>query len=268
MQRDDALSGEIQTVVDSLVEHRKVLSHLASLRAAGARTRGGVEELTTTYGQTEPEKLIQPAPAGPLPSFPQVIQGLEVKELPAPLVPPRARKRRARIDIRSGSRGGAAGGSRRGRGLLIGRERPSYHAEGAARAAAAPPRFERRRPARRFVAGFGLHRRVAPNTNWGGTSSDSGVAASMPEPPAAAANTIAPRTASAVQRRVARRRSCSAGKTDLMDGQPCGSDEPASSPHSLGQPRWTRRFRRISADRVAQGPSEHQKRKVKAPAVS
>ena len=86
-QRDDALSGELQTVVDSLVEHRKVLSHLASLRAAGARTRGGVEELTTTYGQTEPEKLIQPAPAGQLPSFPQVIQGLEVKELPAPLVP-------------------------------------------------------------------------------------------------------------------------------------------------------------------------------------
>lgn len=86
-QRDDELSGEIQTVVDKLVEHRKVLSHLASLRTAGAQARGGVEELTQTYGQTEPEKLIQPAPAGQLPSFPQVTDGLPVLELPAPLVP-------------------------------------------------------------------------------------------------------------------------------------------------------------------------------------
>ena len=69
--RDNALSGEIQIVVDRLVEHRKVLSHLASLRTQTAQVRGGVEELTTTYGHTEPEKLIQPAPAGGLPTLPQ-----------------------------------------------------------------------------------------------------------------------------------------------------------------------------------------------------
>ena len=32
-------------------------------------------------------RRIQPAPAGQLPSFPQVTEGLEVKELPAPLIP-------------------------------------------------------------------------------------------------------------------------------------------------------------------------------------
>lgn len=85
-ERSEALSAEISEVSDRLVEHRKVLSHLASLRTAGVQARGGVEELTQTYAQTEPEKLIQPAPPGQLPSFPQLAAEL----LPEPLVPHRA----------------------------------------------------------------------------------------------------------------------------------------------------------------------------------
>lgn len=81
-RRDGELSEEIQGVVDRLVENRKVLSHLASLRTAGAQSRGGLEELTATYGQTEPEKLIQPAPATQLPSIPQVLGGLESRLQP------------------------------------------------------------------------------------------------------------------------------------------------------------------------------------------
>lgn len=85
--RDNALSAETQAVVDRLVEHRKVLSHLASLRTASAQARGGIEELTATYGQTEPEKLIQPVPSAQLPTFPAIAAAGESLALPEPLVP-------------------------------------------------------------------------------------------------------------------------------------------------------------------------------------
>ncbi len=82
-ERDVALEAEIQVVVDRLVRHRKILSHFAALRTETARARGGVEQLGLTYGQTEPEKLIQPAPAGQLPSMPSDAAA----SLPEPLIP-------------------------------------------------------------------------------------------------------------------------------------------------------------------------------------
>ncbi|MEO1695991.1 MAG: dynamin family protein [Planctomycetota bacterium] len=81
--RDEELAKEVDSVVDQLVEHRKVLSHLASLRTVAAQARGGVDELAAEYAQTEPEKLIQPAPPGQLPSFGEAAARL----LPEPLVP-------------------------------------------------------------------------------------------------------------------------------------------------------------------------------------
>ncbi|MFT5735207.1 MAG: hypothetical protein ACI8WY_003894, partial [Planctomycetota bacterium] len=62
---------------------RKILSHFAALRTETARARGGIDQLSQTYGQTEPEKLIQPAPAGQLPSMPNG----GPMSLPEPLIP-------------------------------------------------------------------------------------------------------------------------------------------------------------------------------------
>lgn len=81
--REEEIGTELQLVVDRLMDHRKVLSHLASLRTLATRAKGGVDELTAVYGRTEPEKLIQPVPAGQLPSFPQTA----LVPLPAPLIP-------------------------------------------------------------------------------------------------------------------------------------------------------------------------------------
>lgn len=81
--RDGELAEEIEAVLARLVEHRRILSHLASLRTVAAQARGGVDELSSTYEQTEPEKLIQPAPAGQLPSFGETFEVM----LPEPLVP-------------------------------------------------------------------------------------------------------------------------------------------------------------------------------------
>ncbi|MEM6671445.1 MAG: GTPase domain-containing protein [Planctomycetota bacterium] len=86
-EREEVVGEELQCVVDRLMEQRRVLSHLASLRTQATHTRAGVEELVKAYGQTEPEELIQPAPAGALPAFPQDVEAVE---LPQPLVPVRA----------------------------------------------------------------------------------------------------------------------------------------------------------------------------------
>ena len=82
-ERDVKLETEIQTVVDRLVRHRKILSHFSALRTETARARGGVEQLSQTYGQTEPERLIQPAPPVQLPTQPTVMGD----SLPEPLIP-------------------------------------------------------------------------------------------------------------------------------------------------------------------------------------
>jgi GTPase SAR1 family protein len=74
--RDESIGIRLQEVVDALMERRKVLSHIATLQARAGEVRGGVDELTAAYGQTEPDKLIQPAPSGGLPAAPQIEQTL------------------------------------------------------------------------------------------------------------------------------------------------------------------------------------------------
>ncbi len=83
--REEAIGLRLQGLVDSLMERRKVLSHIASLQARANEVRGGVDELTAAYGQTEPEKLIQPVPSGGLPSAPQIEGGITAIPLPATL---------------------------------------------------------------------------------------------------------------------------------------------------------------------------------------
>ena len=74
--REESIGIRLQEIVDALMERRKVLSHIATLQARAGEVRGGVDELTTAYGQTEPDKLIQPAPSGGLPAPPQIEEGL------------------------------------------------------------------------------------------------------------------------------------------------------------------------------------------------
>ena len=74
--REEAIGIRLQEIVDALMERRKALSHIATLQARAGEVRGGVDELTTAYGQTEPDKLIQPAPSGGLPAPPQIEEGL------------------------------------------------------------------------------------------------------------------------------------------------------------------------------------------------
>lgn len=85
--REESIGLRLQELVDALMERRKVLSHIATLQARAGEVRGGVDELTAAYGQTEPDKLIQPAPSGGLPATPQIEEGLT--PLPAiSLAPP------------------------------------------------------------------------------------------------------------------------------------------------------------------------------------
>lgn len=85
--REESIGLRLQELVDALMERRKVLSHIATLQARAGEVRGGVDELTAAYGQTEPDKLIQPAPSGGLPAPPQIEEGLT--PLPAiSLAPP------------------------------------------------------------------------------------------------------------------------------------------------------------------------------------
>lgn len=74
--REESIGIRLQEIVDALMERRKALSHIATLQARAGEVRGGVDELTAAYGQTEPDKLIQPAPSGGLPAPPQIEEGL------------------------------------------------------------------------------------------------------------------------------------------------------------------------------------------------
>lgn len=81
-RRDADLEGRMETVVGKLMEHRKVLAHLSTLRGQTEKAGRAVAALTDEYGETEPEMLIQPVPAtegpravpalGPLPPPPVV----------------------------------------------------------------------------------------------------------------------------------------------------------------------------------------------------
>ncbi len=81
--REEAIGLRLQQLVDALMERRRVLSHLATLQARTSDVRGGVDELTAAYGQTEPDKLIQPVPSGGLPSAPQIEESLTSLPQPA-----------------------------------------------------------------------------------------------------------------------------------------------------------------------------------------
>ncbi|MCP3919713.1 MAG: GTPase domain-containing protein [bacterium] len=61
--RDAEFEVQIDEVVARLMEHRKVLAHLSTLKGQTERASGAVIDLTHEYGSTEPELLIQPAPA-------------------------------------------------------------------------------------------------------------------------------------------------------------------------------------------------------------
>ncbi len=98
--REESIGMRLQELVDALMERRKVLSHIATLQARAAEVRGGVDELTAAYGQTEPDKLIQPAPSGGLPAPPQIEEGLTPLP-PISLAPPPGRPEDALDDLGS-----------------------------------------------------------------------------------------------------------------------------------------------------------------------
>ncbi len=60
--RDNALDTKLDSVVSRLMEHRKVLAHLTTLRSSMERASQSVDDLSTQYGGTEPSMLIQPVP--------------------------------------------------------------------------------------------------------------------------------------------------------------------------------------------------------------
>jgi len=85
-QRDEELEGELNAVVRDLMDHRKVLAHLSSLRQQADRAGGEIETLADQYGGTEPERLIHPlAPDAvpPIPSSGPLLTPGAVLELPA-----------------------------------------------------------------------------------------------------------------------------------------------------------------------------------------
>jgi len=67
-ERDQRLENRLDDVVTRLMEHRKVLAHLATLRTQTSRAQGRIEDLTVEYGSTEPELLIQPVGSTALPT--------------------------------------------------------------------------------------------------------------------------------------------------------------------------------------------------------
>ena len=62
-KRDGELEGQLEDVVARLMEHRKVLAHLSTLRGQCEKALGSIDGLADEYGGTEPEELIRPLPA-------------------------------------------------------------------------------------------------------------------------------------------------------------------------------------------------------------
>jgi GTPase SAR1 family protein len=71
-ERDEVLEEVLDGLVGLLMEHRRVLAHLGTLRSQTERAQAAVDQLSDEYGSTEPERLIQPlaAPEGLLPQVP------------------------------------------------------------------------------------------------------------------------------------------------------------------------------------------------------
>ncbi|MDA1267164.1 MAG: dynamin family protein, partial [Planctomycetota bacterium] len=68
--RDGVLEERLGDVVEQLMDHRKVLAHLSTLRTQAMRAGGEIDQLSEVYGGTEPERLIEPIPAAALPTIP------------------------------------------------------------------------------------------------------------------------------------------------------------------------------------------------------
>ncbi len=60
-KRDQELDKELSVIVNELMEHRKVLAHLATLTNQLDTAQNGIAELADQYAETEPTELIQPA---------------------------------------------------------------------------------------------------------------------------------------------------------------------------------------------------------------
>ena len=79
-RRDADLEQRLGSVVSRLMEHRKVLAHLTTLRTQTERALGAIDHLSDQYCETEPDELIRPMPAesgprsapsmGPIPPLP------------------------------------------------------------------------------------------------------------------------------------------------------------------------------------------------------
>jgi hypothetical protein len=67
-ERESLLGDELDAAVAALMEHRRLLAHLASLRTLSMRARSGVDELQDRYAKTKPDELIELAPDGTIPT--------------------------------------------------------------------------------------------------------------------------------------------------------------------------------------------------------
>ena len=85
-KRERELEEQMECVVGRLMEHRKVLAHLSTLRGHTDKARGAIAELSEEYGETEPEMLIQPV-GGPEHSIAPLATP-EIGTILVPQVPP------------------------------------------------------------------------------------------------------------------------------------------------------------------------------------
>ncbi|MFT5197790.1 MAG: GTPase SAR1 family protein [Planctomycetota bacterium] len=80
--RDTELDVQLTQIVSDLMEHRKVLAHMAALSSQLESAIQGIQGLTEQYSETEPTMLIQPAPPMQRPMNPK--PAAESAEAPAP----------------------------------------------------------------------------------------------------------------------------------------------------------------------------------------
>ena len=78
-ERDVVLDKQLDEIVAELMEHRKVLAHLSTLKGGLEQASASVEELAAEYGRTEPSMLIQPLPAPQGSEHKQQPTGLDVQ---------------------------------------------------------------------------------------------------------------------------------------------------------------------------------------------
>jgi energy-coupling factor transporter ATP-binding protein EcfA2 len=80
-ERESLLGDELDASVAALMEHRRLLAHLASLRTLSLRARAGVDELQERYAKTKPNELIELAPDGTIPTPAMDSAALELREV-------------------------------------------------------------------------------------------------------------------------------------------------------------------------------------------